>query len=260
MLPNLPLWSPRWRFEDGKLEYLPYPRFPTWLIAWDLTELLEFVIVASDTAVEALEAAEAAQSTADGAAAALAPISEMALDAYELATDAAEIAIDALNDAATAQAAADAAQDDADAALAAAGAATGYPRYHFFLPRMMRPLVVGWGAFAVAATSPLNGASVLSGDGSSATMMLPMLAGDWRINMNVIALSTGCTFEIRFDNVTYQVGENYNATQLNNQEIALDFTIGASALYEMKILINGHPSGSTGYNLWCSFIALYYLD
>lgn len=37
-MPNLPLWSPRFEFDEGssELRYKPFPSYPSWLVAWTL--------------------------------------------------------------------------------------------------------------------------------------------------------------------------------------------------------------------------------
>lgn len=87
-----PLWSPRFQYIDGVLQYKPFPRYPTWLLAWDVSEIT--------VAIEAL----------------IPIIAELSVVDASLAADIAS----AIGQASTAQAAADAAQATADDALAAA--------------------------------------------------------------------------------------------------------------------------------------------
>jgi hypothetical protein len=179
--------------------------------------------------------------------------------AYLLATDAAALAVVANDQATDALNASSVAQATADSALAAAAAVAQYNDYHFFLPRQMLPLSgAGFGQFTIAATSPLNGAFLMSGNGGQVYIALAMQAGNWRIEVNCIALATGCTFLVEIGGGgTVLTLENYNATQINNHVQTADFTIAGDGRQQMTLTIAGHPAGSTGYNLWVSYIAIY---
>lgn len=159
-----------------------------------------------------------------------------------------------------AQIAADNAQATANTALAnAASAENVYSDYHFLLPRQMLPLSgAGFGAFTVAATSPLNGACLMTGNGGEVFIGLAMDAGNWRIAVNCIALVTGVNVIIQNNGVTILSFETYNATQLNNQEFTGDFVVAGAGRQQITLLISGRPAGNTtGYNLWCSYLMFY---
>lgn len=238
---------------DGLMVQIkPYFSYYRWMDWIDLSALDQ------SEAVDALEAS----------------IIALSLDIYDLQTGLASIALDvgtAIEAADNAQVAADAAQSTATAAAAAAAAAqadadaaaagitNAYSDYHFFLPRQMLPLSgAGFGAFTIAATSPLNGAFLMSGNGGQVYIALAMQAGNWRIEVNCIALATGCTFLIEIGGGgTILTLENYNATQINNHIQTADFTIAGDGRQQMTLTIAGHPAGSTGYNLWISYISIY---
>lgn len=140
-----PLWSPRWRYEDGKLEYKPYPRYPTWLIAWDVSDIM--------VAIEAVA---------------------------EIASEAGIAAVAAQTDATTAIANAASAQATADAALAAAGgAASPAPTFGVMVDEFV------WNTTPtrqVGSTYPYNYA-VFTSTPAAATKKIEVQAGTWNIHI-----------------------------------------------------------------------------
>lgn len=111
-----PIISPLFRVEDDVLEYKPYPSYPAWLTAWDVSGF-------TGDASAALAAAAAAQATADTALANAAH-AESAADDAQATADLAEIhAQTGITNAAAALSAANEADDTADAAQATANTA-----------------------------------------------------------------------------------------------------------------------------------------
>jgi len=88
----VPLWSPRFRTNETTLdlEYKPFPRYPTWLLAWSMSPIVD----------------------------AFAAYDALLADINTLLTEHGAILVTLTSDVATAQATADAAQATADAAQA----------------------------------------------------------------------------------------------------------------------------------------------
>lgn len=225
---------------DGfMVQIKPYFNFYRWLDFMDFSDLDQS---------EAIGALELAIIDIN---AAIVTTYELATDAVALATDASATAIIALNDAA-------AAQSTADAAAGAAAGAMIYSDSHFVLPRMMLPLSgAGFGTFTVNTTMPLNGGSLLAGNGSECFIGLAMDAGNWRVVVHALSLASGPNVIIQNNGITILSFETYNATNLV-QEFTADFVIAGAGRQQLTLLIAGRPAGNTtGYNFWCSYILFY---
>jgi hypothetical protein len=81
----VPLWSPRFRQNDETydLEYKPFPRYPTWLIAWNMSAIVEAIEYAAIAASEAGIAAINAQNDATAALVAAENAEVIAGNAFE---------------------------------------------------------------------------------------------------------------------------------------------------------------------------------
>lgn len=61
---NAPMLSPEWQITGAILEYKPYPGYPDWVVAWDLTPMFtavqEYINGLVQTEVDRATAAESA--------------------------------------------------------------------------------------------------------------------------------------------------------------------------------------------------------
>lgn len=219
---NVPLWAPRFRQnpETFDLEYKPFPRYPTWLVAWEMSWLVDVF-----SSYDALFAGIADQFIAVNDA--------MILLAADIAT----------------------AQATADAALAGAGD-VGYPSIYYLNPRHLKSVVSQFNAFAVATTDAFNGLYVLTGLNSEVTWKLPTNAENILVWMLVTKYAGAGDVSLYIDGNLISATSFYSAVTVRNFEHVFAPAALAKGLHTFNLKITGKQPSSSGYNVACNYIVV----
>lgn len=249
-----PLWSPRFMYDDETkaLLYKPFPRYSTWLVAWDLSDLYVLLDTLQTDVLTATDAANAAQASAEAAA-------TLATDASAAALAAAEAALLAQGTADAAGVAAAAAQSTADDALAAAGAiVTGFSRQHFILPNMLHTVVGGFTMVAgVNSLAALNVIFLMSGLNSEADFIVGVPAGNYVIRIVGERYNGGADCSLYVDGVLHSMNHFYSALAVHAYEAVYIVNGLSNGLHTFGLKITGRqPANTTAYNLYLSFISV----
>lgn len=249
MTPFPPMVSPRFRVEGNELQYKPFPAYPTWLVAWDISGLvpsdIEDQIADINAAIEALEAQDASLIATD--AAFLDSLSAVATAASNAQAD----ATTAISNAADAQA-------TADEALAAAGGIS-YPDCAYLVPGMFRTIVTGFTTPVIQANQWTQSYADLNGSGSIADCKILLAAGDYDFSIGYLKGADQGNIALKIDGTgsITSVPSLYNATTQLGQITEGNLITGLSAgLHTIRLEVLGKSPSSSGFHCRISFLAI----
>lgn len=232
--PFPPMVSPRFQQDGVLLQYKPYPSYPTWLVAWDLTgftvDLSEIEEDIAQLQIDVVDLTASVEAGFDALGAAL---------ALNIANT--ETAQFTANDA---LAAAGAAQATADEALAAAANAPGG---YTLSPKVFKTLTGGFGSAQFTTTVWLNTYYLMNGLNTSVEINLPLAAGTHTISMLWVRGPANCDVTAYIDGSSLGGANGYNATNLNAEWSWITSAL-AAGLHNLKLTVTGKQPASSGYN------------